>query len=330
MLLFNSIIYLLILLITIYISKKLSFTDIPNDRKIHNKQIPFTAGLAIFIYMLILIKLNELNPQLETIIIISSICLMGGSIDDKYNITPGVKLTLLCIPTLILIYQGYVLNDLGNYEIVGLINLGKLNFIFTLFCVGLLINAFNYNDGVDGLALSQIIICLIYYKYLINNSELNLFLDLILISLILTLFFNFSKNLKFKIFLGNGGSLMLGFILSFFIIYLYRYENIHPGLLIWPVAYLVFEFLSVSLIRLKRKKNIFTPGKDHLHHLLFKKFNSSHYKTTASISLINIIFILLGDFVYNFSNLLSLILFIICFFSYLFFRIYFERKLISK
>lgn len=323
-----SIVYLFILLITIYISKKLSLTDIPNERKIHNNQIPFTAGLSIFIYLLCLIKFNELNPELENIIIISFICLISGLVDDKYIITPGIKLTLLSIPTLILIYQGYTLDNLGTYEIIGKINLGKLNFIFTLLCVVFLINAFNYNDGIDGLALSQIFICLIYYKFLINNPELNYFLNLILISIIITFFFNFSKNIKFKIFLGNGGSLMLGFVLSFFIIYLFKYENIHPGLLIWPVAYLVYEFLSVSIIRLKRKKNIFIPGKDHFHHLLLKKFNNSHFKTTGIISLINIIFIFLGILIYNISNLLSLIVFIISFFSYLFFRIYIERKLI--
>ena len=106
-------------------------------------------------------------------------------VDDKYIITPGIKLTLLSIPTLILIYQGYTLDNLGTYEIIGKINLGKLNFIFTLLCVVFLINAFNYNDGIDGLALSQIFICLIYYKFLINNPELNYFLNLILISKIL-------------------------------------------------------------------------------------------------------------------------------------------------
>jgi UDP-GlcNAc:undecaprenyl-phosphate/decaprenyl-phosphate GlcNAc-1-phosphate transferase len=135
------------------------------------------------------------------------------------------------------------------------------------------------------------------------------------------LFFNFSKFRLPKLFLGDAGSLLLGFIISFTLIFLANQNIVHPILLAWTISIFVFEFLSLNLIRLKNKKNLFRAGLDHLHHLLLKK-NNSIFLTNLYICLLNIIFFIIGYLSFLFiSPLTSLILFVILFAIFLFCRI---------
>mgnify|MGYP001339966377 CR=1 FL=1 len=113
---------------------------------------------------------------------------------------------------------------------------------------------------------------------------------------------------------------MLGFIISFVLIYLAKQKLIHPILLAWSVAIFVYEFLSINLIRINNKKNIFRASKDHLHHILFKK-NNSVILTDIIIFFINIILFIIGYFTYVlFGPFFSFILFIIVFVIFLIIR----------
>ena len=71
----------------------------------------------------------------------------------------------LVIPSLYLILNGVSINNLGNYEIIGVLELGKFKIPFLLLSIGLLINATNYIDGIDGLLLIFFISCLAYYIF---------------------------------------------------------------------------------------------------------------------------------------------------------------------
>ena len=86
--------------------------------------------------------------------------------------------------------------------------------------------------------------------------------------------FNYALFRLPKLFLGDSGSLLLGFIISFVLIYFANQKITHPILLAWSVSIFVYEFLAINLIRLKNKKSIFKAGQDHLHHILIKKTKS--------------------------------------------------------
>ena len=107
------------------------------------------------------VKFFSINDNLEKILVYSSFVFLIGLVDDKKELTPGIKLIFLILPILILINEGFYLDDLGTYDF-GIITLGKFNLIFTILSILLLINAFNYIDGIDGLAISQFIISLSY------------------------------------------------------------------------------------------------------------------------------------------------------------------------
>ena len=121
-------------------------------------------------------------------------------------------------------------------------------------------------------------------------------------------------------FLGDSGSLLLGFIISFILIYLANQNLIHPILLAWSIVIFVYEFLTINLIRLKNKQNPLKAGRDHLHHLLFKK-TKSVFLTNFSITTTNIILFIMGYLSFSIiSPLASLILFISLFFIFLILR----------
>jgi len=327
-LLINIVIYIPIIFFSYILSKKLKLEDIPNhSRKIHKSSIPYTGGVAIIIYFLFLVKLNIFEIHLENILIYSFLIFITGLVDDKTQIKPLTKLLLIILPISILVYLGLFIDNLGMYEKIGTINLGKFKYIFCILCVLLLINAVNYIDGIDGLALSQTIISLIYLSTLTNDSGTIFFIYCIIIPLSINLLFNFNFFNKIKFFLGNSGSLIIGFVLSFLVIFLSKFEEIHPSYLIWSLYFYVYEFLSVNIVRILNRKSLFGAGKDHIHHALYYLFNRSHYKTTIILSILSTIVIYISYIINIYSNnISSLILFILMFFLYFLVR----KKIFEK
>ncbi len=314
-------VYLLIFVMSFYICKNLNLYDNQILKKRINKKIAvLSGGLAIFLYLLLYVKFFSINDNLEKILVYSSFVFLIGLVDDKKELTPGIKLIFLILPILILINEGFYLDDLGTYDF-GIITLGKFNLIFTILSILLLINAFNYIDGIDGLAISQFIISLSYLTFVSNDDALISLFYFLIPPLLINLFFNFNIITKIKVFLGNSGSLIIGFILAFILIYLAKFREIHPSFLIWSVFFYIYEFLSVNLVRLKKNKALFQGGKDHIHHAVFFLLGKSHFKTTILLGLFVLIVMTLMYFInINTPKILSLILFFTLFFIYYFVR----------
>jgi len=288
--------------------------DIPNKRKKHLKPTAFTGGLALsFIYILSVLFFDVHGEKLNLILSIAFLIGIVGFVDYKYNLNVGVKLSLQVIPIIyLIILENLSLNHMGNYNYFKL-ELNSFSIPFTLLAILFLINSFNYFDGLDGVLSFLTISTLGILFFLTPNENIKLFLIIILIPILIFLCFNFSIFKLPKLFLGDSGSLLLGFIIAFTLIYLSIQKIIHPILLAFSISIFVYEFLSVNLIRLKNKKNIFSAGQDHLHHLFFKN-TKSIFKTNLFISLANIICFIIGYISFLLiSPLASLILFIILF-----------------
>ena len=320
-----TILYLILLMFTVFISKKLDFYDKPNIRKIHNSKVFNTGGIIIYFFYLIIVNFFEFNHNIELIISIGFFICMIGFIDDRINLNPSIKIIFIIIPSAYLILSGININNLGNYEYIGLLNLGKFQLPFLILATGLLINATNYIDGVDGLLLTFFICSLSYYIFLIEETNTIYLIKLLLVPVILNLIMNLlpSKS-KIKIFSGNTGSLFIGFFISFLTIELYNSFNIHPVYLIWPLWYPVYDFLFVSTNRVILKKSIFSADNSHFHHKVLIKFKKNHLKTILLFFISNVSIIYLGFLISNFSKFLSLITFIFGFFFYFTMRFKFK------
>lgn len=316
-------IYFVIIGTVLLISRKLNLFDIPIARKLHKTKIVNTSGVAIYIFFLIIVSINELSPKLETVIVYGSIIAFCGFIDDRINLSPGIKFFLTTFPILYLIHLGFKLDNLGTYELIGKIELGKFGFLFTALACSLLMHSYNYTDGIDGLLLLTSLVSLVFGMLLISEDHSILkLISYLIIPLIVSLYLNFlpSKS-KFKMFVGDSGSLFLGFFISFFMIFLFKYKNIHPAILIWMVWYPVFDFLYVTIFRLKKKKKFYVADKAHTHHKLLELFNNNHLKTSLLITSIIITITYIGYYIANnISKIFSIVVFILLFFLFSFIR----------
>ena len=335
------IIYILLSFIILFLCGKLSYrlnlVDLPNKRKIHSKATAFTGGIAISLILLFAIILfDDFNRTISLILSISFLVSIVGLIDDKYNLNTGGKLSLQIIPIFyLLIFENLTLNQIGDYAYFNL-DLGAFALPFTLLSLLFLINAFNYFDGIDGLlgisSLSVIAILLFLASlnmshFLVREINIQIFLYSISIPIGIFLLFNFSFFNLPKLFLGDSGSLLLGFLISFTLIYFANQNFIHPILLAWSVVIFVYEFLSINLIRIKNKQMVFKPGQDHIHHILLRKTNSIFF-TNFLISSFNIILFTIGFLSYSLINeLTSLVLYVVLFILFFFIRDIFSRRI---
>ena len=311
-------IYCVLIFLLIFCFSKASYilnlVDTPNKRKKHSKPTAYTGGLAISLSYICSLQLFETYIYtLNIIVSISLLIAVVGFVDDKYNLNIGGKLSLQVIPIIyLIIIENLNLIHIGDYNYFKL-ELNSFSIPFTLLCVMFLINAFNYFDGLDGvLSFTSISVLSILY-FLITDENIKLFLIIILLPICFFLLFNFSIFNLPKLFLGDNGSLLLGFIIAFILIYFANQRIVHPILLAWSVSIFVYEFISINLIRLKNKKNPFKAGQDHLHHILLKK-TKSIFLTNFIIVTINIVLFISGYISFEFFNpLISLIQFIFLF-----------------
>lgn len=308
----------------------LKLLDYPNNRKIHARPTPYVGGITLsVIYISYIFIFSDLEIGLKSILVSCFFISIIGFVDDKLDINPYLKIFLQSLPIFFLISNEIYLKDLGSYHPFGILSLGNYGKIFTFLSYLLIVNAFNYCDGVDAL-LSTLCINIISFFTLILfiNSEITIipFLYYLIVPLVIFIFFNFAIFNLPKIFLGDSGSNLMGLLIGSLMIYLYIEFNLDPSLLIWPVAYIIYEFLGTNIIRIINKKNLFKSGNDHFHYQISKKFKLNSFQLNLLINLLNAILSIIGISVnLIFGSLISLILFIILFKFYLFFKLSFVK-----
>ena len=224
--------------------------DYPNHRKKHIKPTPYVGGVVLSFSYLIIIYITDYDDLTNIILSFGFLISLAGFLDDKIHLSPGTKIASQFIIIILVVEKGLVLTNLGVYNIFPYISFGSLSEIFTIMCCLFIVNSYNYNDGIDGVAISIFIIifCAFYfYLKLLNINELNSFIIFLITCNFISLIFNLSLFKFPKIFLGNSGSNLNGFIIAFFSIYLFTHKNVNPALIIWPLSFLVFEFISLVM-----------------------------------------------------------------------------------
>lgn len=317
---------LLLIKITRFFAIKISLLDFPNERKKHSFETPLIGGLVFTFANLIIYVMNDFSLSINKILLVSTFVAIIGFLDDKFELSVVKKLILLIFPIFFVLTDDLILSGLGDYKYLKDINFGSFAIICTIGSSLLLINAANYFDGSDGNLLTIFINSLLILIYLnFDNLEFRNFLLFLLCIPITLLPFNLSNHKKYKIFLGNSGSLLIGFILSFCLIYSSEKYKVHPILLAFSVSVIIYDFLSVTISRLIQKKNIFIPDNNHIHHLIIRKFKSN-YLSLIILNLTNILIFAISLIVYYLIGSVGcLILFISCFIIFFYFRVYLTR-----
>ncbi|MFA6940930.1 MAG: MraY family glycosyltransferase [Clostridiaceae bacterium] len=281
---------------------KLDIIDIPKDaRRVHNRPIPLIGGLAIYIsFTVMLIGTGIFTKEKLAILIGGTIILIGGLLDDKYDLKPVQKLIFQISAALVLIFMGVEINLLTNpfTKYISFMNLEKwLSIPVTLFWIVGVTNAFNLIDGLDGLASGLALISSVSMLAvsMITRRDESVLLNSILSGAILGFLpYNFNPA---SIFLGDTGAQLLGFLLSSIAV-IGAVKSATAITLAVPIIVLGVPIYDTAFAIIRRKINgkpIMQADKGHIHHRLLalgfsqKKVVIIMYLISGSLGLISIL-----------------------------------------
>lgn len=283
------------------LANKIGLVDVPNERKKHQGSIPLVGGLGIFISVLIASKIFIGNSQVLNLYLISTALLLFiGILDDKYDLSVGIRIVSQVIIASILIFGaelylssfGYILHWFD-------LQLGYIGIFVTIVAVIGSINAFNMVDGIDGLAgmLSLVTFSSIAFLLSYSNNDW-VFLPLLFIAAILAyLCFNLRWPLPFlrKVFMGDAGSMLIGLTVVWLLVIGVESEQpaFSPVTALYLIAIPLMDMAAIMIRRVKKGQSPFKPDRDHLHHI-FERAGYSRRQTLIRITLASANIALIG------------------------------------
>ena len=323
----TSVITLITTLCIIPLAVKIGLVDKPGGRKKHHGNIPLIGGISIYIVLCVIaISSSYLNFFSQIVLVVSSILIIVGLVDDLIDIRPIFKLYAQVLAALLVMgLTGIHIEEIAYLQNGKVISFFEFGYLITIIAVVGLINAFNMMDGIDGLASIQAIISIIFLfvsSFLLNFKMSNdVFLVLLFSCLVGFLFLNLNLIPKSKVFLGDAGSMFLGFCVAWTIInntQINDGEALPPSIALWLVAVPITDTITISLRRMLLNRSPFSPDRKHLHHICIRLGLSSS-KTLILISTISVLSYIIGLSIYFlFGEIASIFVFFVMVFFYYF------------
>ena len=274
------------------IAMHINAIDIPDKRKVHKKPMPRLGGLAIFLSFLIgYMFFAPLTTQMISILIGSFLIVLLGIIDDINPLKATTKLWGQILVAIVLVFFGNIyITDISLFGMN--IVLGGWTYPVSILFIVACINSINLIDGLDGLAAgtsSIYFITIIVLSILLGRTD-NLGFILCLITLGATLGFLYYNFNPASIFMGDTGSMFLGFMIA--VIALLGFKTATLTSFMVPILILfipILDTLLAILRRLIKGESIGKPDKEHVHFQLLNR-TSSVKKTVIIIYIINSLF----------------------------------------
>src|SRR5512140_1391374 len=270
------------------IAPLIGIMDVPGGRKQHAGAIPLVGGLAIFSAMVVAIAISGVAPLASWFLFAASIVIAVGFWDDVTELSPRVKLAIQVVASAIMIWGADVelhsVGDLFGFRPIGL-------WIFavpmTIFAVVGVVNAINMMDGMDGLAGSMSFTAFGWYAIVALDAGLTVQFHTALLlcgGIAGFLLFNlrFPWQPRARVFLGDAGSLMIGFALGWFAIDLTQGpgRTFTPISALWVLLLPLADCVSLMARRLRMGKSPFNADRHHIHHYLLAR-GFTHTQTLA-------------------------------------------------
>jgi len=301
--------------------------DIPNSRSYHSSNVPSFGGIIIgttvLLVLVVITVVQEVNIN-AWFLVAYLLILAIGVLDDLMDIIPIQKIIVEVFAGLILVWG----SDLSINSLFGVLSITSFaepwSTVLTVLFIITIVNAINFIDGIDGLAGLFGLVAAIVYAVIFYQAQQ---MWLVIFSLTLTgalggfLIFNFSH--RKKIFMGDAGSLSLGFALAFFALNAVNLQPFAPftnpaEMLLLGISILIvplFDVLRLFFVRLFSGKSPFRADNNHIHHLFVRNLNCSHRRAAVIIVFINLMltnstFWLLRFLDINFSVLIYILIFI--------------------
>ena len=279
--------------------------DNPNDRKLHRRPIPVMGGVAVYAGMMVgslLMSLLISGASIKWSLMALTSMLVLGFWDDLKNLSASLRFVIqFCIVGAYMLMTGIYFSNF--YGFCGIHEISIWIGIPLSLVAGVgIINAVNMIDGVDGYSSGFSMVACISFAVIFISIGQNVLscLALIVASSILPFFIHNVFGRRSKMFIGDGGTMMLGFLLAIFVLYVnssnagHRVSAMGLSSIAISLAIMcipVFDTLRVMVARIVRGHSPFRPDKSHLHHL-FIDMGFSHAATSMIIIGTNVLVIL--------------------------------------
>ena len=294
--------------IVVRIAKAKGFVVRPNKRMSHTGEVPNIGGLNIYFSVMlsyVLFDFGQIAHNQFFLIGIGAIMAIGF-VDDVLVLTPLAKLLGETLAGIALI--GF--SDLRITHLHGIFGINEIgiipSYLLSLFVLVAIINAVNLIDGIDGLASGLgILYCLFFavYFHLVGSTSWSILAICMIGALAVFFIYNVFGNRE-KIFMGDSGSLLLGYLLTAFIFRFCEQNAYHlvpeafhmnaaPAVAICVMTIPIFDTIRVSITRIKQHRSPFAADKNHIHHLILRT-GRNHIQTTCILLSVSLIFIALA------------------------------------
>jgi len=280
------------------LAPRLGLLDQPGARrKIHAHAVAPIGGIAIFAGLLagllVLLTYTPPNAKEGFGLLGAAVLVIVGGLDDRFDLGYRARLLAQAVAALLLVLgAGAELHGLGDLFGYGPIGLGWLSVPFTVIAIVGLINAFNMIDGIDGLAGSLALIALVSLLLVAPEQQAAHLTQIQLLAIVTLLpYLAFNLELpgfrKHKIFLGDAGSMLIGYLVVWSLIETSQasQEGLPPVVALWLAAIPLMDTFAVMGRRIRKGRSPFKADHHHLHHLLTRTTGSPRKTLVIMLSI---------------------------------------------
>jgi len=260
------------------LARRAGLLDSPDLRKLHQGEIPLVGGLAIYLTIAFSLLLSDLSlNSLRGFFAGSVVLVVLGVIDDFHELSAGKRLIAQGLAMVLMgAFGGVYLANLGHlFDPDHALMLGVIALPFTVFAGVGIINAYNMIDGMDGLCASLALVCFGAVGVVAWAAADHWTLTLLgVISAATAGFLLFNVRLpqttSFRVFLGDAGSTLLGFIVVWTLVRSSQGDDalFSPATALWFAAIPLLDTVTLMVRRISRGNSPFQADQEHLHHLL--------------------------------------------------------------
>lgn len=261
-------------------AERFGLIDHPGGRKRHGDIVPLTGGIAMTVGFFVALATSFHALGAYHVLFVSMAVLATiGVLDDLGEVSPRTKLGVQVVAAVLMTSWGnHFLTSLGDLFARGPLELNNWAIPLTVFATVAVINGINMFDGLDGLAGGLVAVMLAYFAgftwWLVDVNALKL-LVVLLGAVSGFLLFNAPHpwHGRRRTFMGDTGSLVLGFVIAWFSIELTQRagEAVPPVVMLWVVGIVLFDLFTVTVRRLIRRRDPAAPDRAHIHHLLLRR-----------------------------------------------------------
>lgn len=285
----------------VLIAKEKGITDKPDERKLQRAPVPVLGGVAVFFGIVVGVGCAVPfygSEGMTVVLALLTLMLYTGTMDDIVGLSAAKRFAIETVAVLAAIFiGGYLIRDFyGLWGVYGIPEWAGIP--LTVFASVGIINAINLIDGVDGLSSGYCMMtCAVFGAFfLVAGDTMMAVLAAACIGALIPFFGHNVFGKRSKMFIGDGGTLMMGMTMSLFVLkvledgsFITSDAEHQFGFIPFTLAALsipVFDTLRVIFTRIIRKTSPFKPDKKHLHHA-FIELGFSHFATTLSILALN-------------------------------------------